>query len=240
MSKPPIPMADSGPRLSRTQKALNTKLMKFDEKRRGEGHTVYGLSRIYLGAIFVMKDSGNADRFAHAAHGFRELMEKLARSVPAAGVPSPKGAPPSLKSLVQELSNDWEKTKRNCANHKNGKWEGTIDLHASKLFGKLETFFNKVATFKPPREQQGANLLKHTDFVHSPLPEPIEQLRIKEWKEYNNYFERVAHHSSVASYDEFASWVVRFEEFLHGRLIPQTSRSKKRLLAIIRAGEANV
>ena len=239
MSKPPVPTIAGGPRLSRAQRALNAKLLEIDEKRQAEGRTVYGLSWIYLGAIYVMEDSGNVDRFAQAAHGFRELMEKLARSVPAAGVPSPKGDPPSLNSMVQELNKDWEKAKRNCTNNKNGKWEGTIDRHASKLFGKLESFFNKVASFRPPREQQGANLLKHTDFVHSPLPEAIEQLRIKEWKEYNGYFEGIAHHRSVAGYDEFASWAVRFEEFLHGRLIPQTSRSKKTLLAIIREGEGN-
>jgi hypothetical protein len=193
---------------------------------------------MYLGAIYVMEDLGNVDRFAHAAHGFRVLMEKLARSVPAVAVPSQKEAP-SLKSLVQELSDDWKRTKRNCTNFKKGKWDGALDLHTIKMLVGLDEFFIKVATFRPPRDQQGANLLKHTDFIHSPLPEPIEQLRIKEWKEYNNYFERVAHHGSVANYDEFAAWVVRFEEFLHGRLIPKTSRSKKKLLAIIKEGEGN-
>jgi hypothetical protein len=239
ISKPPVPTTNGGPILSRAQKALNKKLLEIDEKRREEGHTVYGLSRIYLGAIYAMEDSGNVDRFAHGAHGFRELMEKLARSVTAAQVPSQKGSSPSLPSLVQELNKLWEKTKRNSGNLKNGGCQGNIDHHLARLLGGLEEFFNKVDNFTPPRDQQGANLLKHTDFIHAPLPEPIEQLRIQEWKQYNKYFEQVAHHGSVASKDEFAAWVIRFEEFLHGRLIPQTTRSKKKLLAIIKEGEGN-
>jgi hypothetical protein len=239
--KPQVPATNGGPRLSRIQKAVHRKLLELDDKRDGDGQKVYGLCRIYLGAVYAMENSENVDRFAHAAHGFRELMEKLARSVPTAGVPSQKGSAPSLKWLVQDLNGVWEKTKRKSENHNKGKWEGSIDSPTAKLFERLEEFFNQVANFKPPRDQQGANLLKHTDFIHSPLPAPIEQLRIQEWKQYNDYFEQVAHHGSVASYDEFASWVVRFEEFLHGRLIPQTIRSKQNLLllAIIKEGEGH-
>ena len=171
LSNPLFPRTTGGARLSRSQRALDKKLSDIDEKRCEEGHTVYGLSGIYLGAIYEMEDSGNVDRFAHAAHGFRELMGKLARSVPAARVPSQKGSPPSIPSLVQELNKLWERTKRNSENLKNGGCQGSFDQHFAKLLGGLGEFFNKVDTFTPPRDQQGANLLKHTDFIHSPLPE---------------------------------------------------------------------
>lgn len=239
ISKPPVPPINGGLRLSKIQRSLNGKLLNIDEKRNDEGLKVYGLSRIYLGAIYAMKDFANVDRLAHAAHGFRELMEKLAWSVPAAQVPTPKGNPPGLKALINELSGQWNKAKRNTKNHNNGKWSGDIDSHTEKLLCRLDGFFEQAHTLKPLKAQQGHKLLKHTDFLHYPLPEPIEQIRIQEWKAYDDYFQNIAHHGAIASEEEFTSWAVRFEEFLLARLAPKTSRSKKKIIAIIKEGEGN-
>lgn len=239
VSNPLVPASNGGLRLSRVQKALISKLLKIDEKRNGDGLKVYGLSRIYYGAVYAMDDSENADHFAHAAHGLRELMEKLAWSVPSAQVPSPKGSPPGLKALVHELHGAWGKATRNTKNFKNGVWGGDIDMHSAKFLGRLDDFFNKANTLKPLKAQQGENLLKHTDFLHYPLPQPIEQIRLQEWRSYDEYFQEVAHHGSVTSEDDFTSWVIRFEEFLLARLAPQTSRSKKKIIAIIKEGEGH-
>lgn len=238
-SNPPIPTASRGARLSRSQRALDKKLSDIDEKRIEEGQEAYGLSKIYGGAIYAMEDLANVDRFAHAAHGFRELMEKLASSVPSAEVPSPKGSPPGLKALIQEMVKAWDKAKRNTKNLKDGKWDGTIDSHTAKFLGSLGKFFRVAITLRSPKAQQGEKLLKHTDFQRYPLPEMIEQIRIQEWRTYDEYFQKIAHHGSLASETEFAGYVRSFEEFLLARLFPKTSRSKKRILAIIKEGERN-
>lgn len=239
IARPSVPPINGGLRLSRIQRSLNSKLLKIDEKRNDENLKVYGLSRVYLGAIYAMNDFANVDRFAHAAHGFRELMEKLAWSVPAAEVPIPKGNPSGLKALIHELNDLWQKTKRNTKNHDNGKWSGDIDGHTANLLCRLDGFFEQANTLKPLKAQQGQNLLKHTDFLHYPLPEPIEQIRIQEWRSYDEYFQGIAHHGSIASEEEFTSWAIRFEEFLLARLAPQTSRSKKKIIAIIKEGEGH-
>lgn len=238
-SNPLVPTTIGGARLSRSQRALDKKLSDIDEKRIEERQGAYGLSRIYRGAIYAMDDLANVDRFAHAAHGFRELMEKLARSIPSAQVPSSKGIPPTLRAMVQEMGKAWEKAKRNTKNLNGGKWEGVIDSHTAKLLGFLEEFLCTANTLKPPKAQQAENMLKHTDFQRYPLPKQIEQIRIQEWKKYDEYFQRIAHHGSLAGEDEFAGFARSFEEFLLARLVPKTSRSKKRLLAIIREGEGN-
>lgn len=239
ISNPPVPTASGGSRLSRSQRALDKKLSEITEKRIEEQQEVYGLSRIYQGAIYAMEDLANVDRFAHAAHGFRELMEKLASSVPSAQVPRPKGNPPGLKALIQEMSKTWEKAKRNTKNLNGEKWEGAIDVHTAKLLGSLEGFFRTASTLKPPKAQQGENLLKHTDFQRYPLPDQIEQIRIQEWRTYDEYFQKIAHHGSMASEDEFTGYVRSFEEFLLSRLAPNTTRSRNKLLTIIKEGEEN-
>ncbi|CUS38517.1 hypothetical protein COMA1_50147 [Candidatus Nitrospira nitrosa] len=240
VSNPPVPTSSGGARLSRSQRALDKKLSDIDGNRIEQGQEAYGLSRIYQGSIYVMGDLVNVDRFAHAAHGFRELMEKLARSVPSAQVPSSKGSPPTLNAMVKDIGKAWGKAKRNTKNLNGGKWEGVIDPHIAKFLGSLEHFFNAANTFKPPKAHQGENLLKYTDFQWYPLPEQIERIRIQEWRAYDEYFQRIAHHGSLASEDEFARYVRSFEEFLLARLIPKTSRSKRTLLAIIKEGEGNV
>lgn len=227
------------PKLSRHQKSLHDKLAKIDQKREGDGLETWRLPRIYLGALWVMKTPTNPDCFAQAAHSFRELMEKVAWSLTSIEVPSSKGSPPGLKALVKEFTNIWDKAKRNTENLENGEWKGNIDKHTAKLLGSLDGFIHTANTLNPSKAQQGAKLLKQTDLQPYPLPEPIEKIRLQEWRSYDEYFQGVAHHRSVPIEDEFYAWVVRFEEYLLARLAPKTSRPKKALLAIIRQGEGH-
>ena len=218
LSNPIVPTTTGGARLSRSQRALDKKLSDIDEKRIEEGQEAYGLSRIYRGAIYTMEALANVDRFAHAAHGFRELMEKLAFSVPSAEVPSPKGNPPGLKALIQEMAKKWEKAKKNTKSLNGGKWEGAIDSHTEKLLGSLEEVFCKAITLRPSKAQQGEKLLKHTDFQRYPLPEQIEQIRIQEWRAYDEYFQKIAHHGALASEAERggSGWLDSFSPVISG------------------------
>ncbi len=61
------------------------------------------LADMYLGALRVLADEHNPDRLPLAAHGIRELLEKLPRYLK---VPTQAAAPkklPSLKEKVQHL-----------------------------------------------------------------------------------------------------------------------------------------
>ncbi|MBK9307418.1 MAG: hypothetical protein IPM58_10110 [Nitrospira sp.] len=99
-------------------------------------------------------------------------------------------------------------------------------------------FFNKVDNFTPPRDQQGANLLKHTDFIHAPLPEPIEQLRIQEWKQYNKYGASCTSWFLLLAKTSLQR-VIRFEEFPSWSPDSANNPIKEKASAIIKEGEGN-
>lgn len=226
-------------RLLGYQKSLQEKLAKIDQKRESEGLESWGLSRIYIGALSVIGFSNNPDRLAQSAHSFRELMEKIAWSIAPLEVSRKKGGTPSLKSLVNQFADRCYKEKAKSVNHDNGNWSGNIDKHTATILRSVDGFIVEANNLSPPKAQQGKKLLKHTDLQPYPLPEAIEELRLKEWRTYDEYFQKVAHHGATSTETDFLSWVVRFEEFLLARLAPKPSRPKKKLLEIIKEGETN-
>ena len=70
------------------------------------------LARMYHGVLLVLADDKNPERFVFAAHGLRELMEKLPRYL---GIPirQPGG---ELVKAVSHLQDLWEKVKKERQN----------------------------------------------------------------------------------------------------------------------------
>lgn len=237
---PPLGVPLSPLKLVRHQKSLDQLLLRIDEKRTKDGLKSWGLRQIYLGALCAADDSRNPDRFAHAAHSFRELMEKLPWSIKSATVPSPKGNPPGLKAMVNELREIWKKTKRKSATFKQANLVGAaIDKHVEIFIGQLDGFFEKSTTLLPTKVQQGKSLLQHTDLLPYPLPEKIERIRLEEWKEYDEFFQGIAHHQAVQSEADFNAWVLRFEVFLLDRLSPRAHGTRQTIKDLIKKGESD-
>jgi hypothetical protein len=55
------------------------------------------MAQMYIGSILVLQQVGNPDRFALAAHGIRELMEKMSRYL---DVPVPQGAGEAVRKEI--------------------------------------------------------------------------------------------------------------------------------------------
>lgn len=110
-------------RLSGQQQALYNALLEKDQ----------GLTNMYYGALMMLNHNSNPDNLALAAHGVRELMEKIPVFVDV----QIKAQTESLKGKVLELENFWTATLRKTKCYKSQKWSGQIDvplLECSKDF----------------------------------------------------------------------------------------------------------
>jgi hypothetical protein len=226
--------------LSGKQRVLYDALCERDTQLANE--TGKKLADMYLGALRALADEHNPDRLSLAAHGIRELMEKLARylDVPTKTA-SPLKKPPSLKEKVQRLHDGWKLTmsQSGCYTEVDDGWQGFIDNHLLQFLRQTKNFFAWVENERPSKNQQTLAIMRQLDSTS--LPSTILQLRVEEWSYYQNYFTEVAHHS-IESLHEFHTCLSALEQFLFERLRPQTfdvSPKAASIRQIIKEGETN-
>src|SRR5262249_46050749 len=220
MNGQPTPLQLSG-----QQRALYGALSEKDER----------LAGMYLGSLLVLRQIENPDLLALAAHGLRELMEKLPRyrDLPVTA------KPPSLKEKVRNLLQSWSNTAKHSQCLLDPAWSGTIDGPLLKFLKRAQEFFSWFESEHPTRKQQTAKVLRSLDPMDRPLPAPIEQLRIEEWDKCHNYFEGVSHHTIPSSPEDFVLWLAVLDHFLLDRLRPRTFEDHTEIDRIISEGEAN-
>ncbi|OAQ21539.1 hypothetical protein TDIS_0057 [Thermosulfurimonas dismutans] len=147
--------------------------------------------------------------------------------------------PKNLRSEVQNLSEEWKKTCERSECFEEGSWHGEIDGSLRKLLQKLGKFFDWFSEHYPTRSKQTKSMLSYLDPFVSKLPEPIMELRAKEWKEIHDYFNDVSHHRFDSDFDTFSKWLEALEYFLLDRFVPKTFDDHKIIDDIIREGEEN-
>lgn len=193
------------------------------------------LADMYLGSLMTLQQAGNPDSLALAAHGLRELMEKL---------PIYLDAPvdvktQSLKGKVRELVPSWSGTLERSSCYSESGWSGEIDRHLRKFLKRSHRFFDWFEAERPTRKQKAAEALRELDPLKQPLPEPIAGLRVEEWDRFHDFFEGVSHHGINPSQDDFTVWQSAFESFLLDRLRPRTFEDHAEIDKIISEGENN-
>ncbi|WP_447964854.1 hypothetical protein [Nitrospira sp. Ecomares 2.1] len=211
--------------LSGRQRALHSKL--------GQKNTQLG--SIYLGALHVLNQNQNPDRFALAAHGLRELMEKLPRYLE---IPI-EANDTSLMQMSRTLADQWRRAKNQSKCHNDTLWDGVLDEPLRKYLGESENFFSKFDKNRPSHKKQAANVIRRLDPQGQTLPLTIENLRVKEWDHCRDYFVAVSHHNHSTAQQEMEQWINALEVFLLDRLVPQTFDDFSIIAAIIKEGESN-
>lgn len=193
------------------------------------------LAGIYYGTLLVLHQSENPERLALAAHGFRELMEKLPRylDVPALAKPI------TLTERVRILNQSWDKTLKRSQSYNDHGWSGDIDKFLQKFLGMMHEFFEQLKIDRPKRKEQAMKIIRKLDPLDRPLPAPIENLRVKEWDAIRGYFENVSHHNASANPEEFQAWRSQLERFLLDSLVPRTFEDHTAIDEIIREGEGD-
>jgi uncharacterized protein YaaR (DUF327 family) len=190
------------------------------------------LAEMYLGAIKVLNDMDNIDRFALAAHDLRELMEKLPIYIDV----ETKAHNEKLGDKVQLLKNQWLDTCKETTCVLDGAWSGKIDKSLASMLRVFESFFKWHDENLPKRNQEITTALRKLDISGCKLPISLEEQNIKTWKDLRKYFMAVAHHGKYPNKDDFDSKLDIFEGFLLDRLYPRTFADLNEIDDIIREG----
>lgn len=194
-SERPEDIADQGDRGALVLDRQQQTLVEVLTARNPEATT------IYLGALRVLADRSNPDRLALGAHGIRELINLI----PAFFELPIEQKDDSLGNKVQVLHDAWRREQK--------KPRQPGEAFSSKFVQKLEDFFAWHTKHTPKQKERAAAMLTHLDPAKRPLPAPIQELRVEQWRNTLDFFNRAAHHGGCKE-DELGSWLDSLEAFL--------------------------
>jgi hypothetical protein len=192
------------------------------------------LASMYYGALLVRDSGGNPDRFALAAHGMRELMEKLPAYL---DVAMPAHAE-TLKRKVQEVEDAWNHVVNSSGwSSPQNAWQGSIDCRLRKFLAKLDSFFCWFRNHMPRRREEVSAVLRTIDPANRQLPRLLEERNVATWNEMRQFFQSVAHHGKTPAQVDFDKSVETLERFLLERLAPRTFDDFAEIDAILGTSE---
>lgn len=194
------------------------------------------LGPIYLGVLECFERPASPDVAAQAAHGARELMEKLSFQV-LGGSDDQSG---NLDDRVVEIL-DAQESARSSLPKDRALW---LDEPISSSVADLMDVIDKVADWRSRnRYEPGAAAGAMAQFCFDRLPAPSRLIKQREWKELRNYFNSVAHHrrleDGASSLDQVRSRFQQLEEYLNARWAPATVRDLAAIDRLLEGGSAD-
>jgi hypothetical protein len=216
--------------LSGQQRALLTSLENLGSIGPG-----IKLSVMYLGSLVTLGDIAHPDRFALAAHGVRELMEKLPASLEVPQVAHRE----NLGDKAQGLRGEWRKLLRNTSCRPASDWEGPIDTPVRTFLGKVEIFFGWLESNNPRRRQETQAALTRLDGSRRPLPPALASRNVDDWHKLREFFQSISHHNRPTDDEEFSARLDALERFLLERMRPKTFDDIAVLDALMRGSDAD-
>ncbi len=194
-----------------------------------------GLSNMYLGAHTVLCQSNNPERYIHAAHSLREMIEKLPLYLEI----SKKKKGPSLKDKCINLARCWNNKALKSKSHNSGHFQGEIDGFLESFLKDLTAFLEWFNNDNPSRNEERKKLLRELDGYDLPMPNAIEKNRTRQFSEFQNYFTGISHHNKLVDIEEFESNLYYFELFLLDIFVPRTFEKHEEIDKLIELGEAD-
>ena len=189
---------------------------------------------MYLGALYALRDSFNPERFVLAAHGIRELMEKVPEIVAVIMTAHSEQLSAKLTEFEQSYLQLMPKSKVTPPN-----WDGECDGPMKSFLKKAKAFFDWKKDNMPRRREEVARTMRALDGPSRGIPPDLEDLAVSEWFAVKGYFVNLAHHqTSDPSPEEFDARLTSLERILLRKLNPSTFADFDALDSIIEAGEA--
>jgi hypothetical protein len=157
----------------------------------------------YDGALRVLADGDNPDRVALAAHGIREVLEKLPRT------PNEK----SLKQITGDLEKQWATMIAKTTALVAGSWTGPIDEPLADFLDEVQGFFETFNEDWPGAREEAKRFLERS----LPEPDTIEanalDERARRWVSARDYMVGIAHHRA-SDLTEFDARLREIEDML--------------------------
>jgi|ERR1039458_6383422 hypothetical protein len=183
------------------------------------------IAKMYVGAIEARGAQGNPDHVSQACHSMRELIDNVPKyfAIPVEGTGS-------MGTQVQLLREQWDREPRVR--------NGSDDQLTPGFVLKLTEFFEWLQANRPKRLEVAKVTIRALDVSERRLPDPIEQIRAREWMEIRQFFITGTHHGSC-TLEEFDTWAVVFEEFILALTKPRTFETATAIDALVAEGEAD-
>lgn len=183
------------------------------------------IAQMYYGALRVLSDESNPDRLALAAHGIREIIEKMPKHFDV-----PIGSQLNW-GRVDDLKRNWEAEDQLQIVENNAP-------PSPKFIKKLREFFDWWEEIRPDRRKEAKELFRKMIPSRSSVPTEVEEKRLADWVECKRYFVSVSHHGK-ASVKEFETYETMFAGILISFAQPPTFEVADALDMIIKEGEAS-
>ena len=163
-----------------------------------------------MGALLVVSQEDNPDRVAQSAHGIRELMEKLPEYLK----PPIVFRKETMKDKIRPMKSAWEAVSV-LVDKAEERPLGSEKL-LRRFVEEARMFFDWLKSSAPDRATERQAMMQRLD----PGGSSLLRERVIEWTEFNNFFQKVAHHRSSEPLEDFLAKLGQFETFLLSVLAP--------------------
>lgn len=189
---------------------------------------------MYLGALRTLADEGNPDRHALAAHGLRELMEKMPPVIGVEGAIRGRG----LTDKVRELRDQYLVACRDSESFADDVWRGdALDEPARTYLVASGALFVSMDEEHRSRLETAREFVRKLDPYPSAASSDLEATRAREWKKLSEFFESVSHHKRTPTDEEFVDRLRATEVWLRDYLVPRSFEVQDELDSIITEAE---
>jgi len=203
-----VPPAPVGLQLSGQQRALLEALREIDQR----------LGEMYLGALAVLQQPFNGERFTQSAHTLRELINHLPGSL---GL-STDALNDRLGDRIQRSERAWDNAIQRSACFDGKTWTGIIDQPLARALAAINDFFNWKKNHRPRRNEELTQTVRRLDASGKRLPTELEVLVVTQWDRTRDYFIGVCHYRIPVNEADFFAYLDALERFIIDRLRPRT------------------
>jgi len=182
----------------------------------------------YLGALHARQRSDDPDAIPQACHSIRELMEKL---------PEQFEVPEGAQSSLALISNQIAPVKVAWLEEKESR-DPDGNTFSSKFLAVLLPFLNGLLESAGRKAELARRAVRAFAELRLPLPQTIQEQRMKEWRDLDTWFTTASHHlRSDCTPERFDEKLERLERLILKIAQPQVFERADILDEIIQEGE---
>jgi hypothetical protein len=186
---------------------------------------------MYMEALRALHRADGAEALHVAAYELREFMLALPVAFDLPVIP-----PVQLNNRVKDLAAKWSACTALTVCFGSGEWRGDIDGALAQFLADATDFFEWVEGI-PKRRTETEMVLQRLLPASFPMPRPLIDTRILEWKQLLGYFNAVLHHNIVTTTHAFIEYLTTLEIFLLDHLAPSTFDDQDAIDQLISGGE---